>query len=347
MVGLGISLPVQVGPVDLGKVNVVAGVKLRSDYGIDITADVPTSIKGIPMYLRQLTVNVNKAGFLFNPSTCATRSAGLTMTSASYAGASSSANASSSLTFTQCANLGFSPTVGFSATRRRRPVRRQLRHHHHAAEQPGAGRAQARRRAAAGCVSLSPSIDSAGNLTGCTDAQFDVNTPFTDPTCPTASKIGDLTIGTGSVGPLTGGVYLARDRPGPPRAAVRLRTQHELPGCGRQARRHGRRERRHRHRDRGLLRCAGGAVHLVHDELPRWDEPRTVVAAHLRHAERERRPDLVRQRHTPVTSTGTLTINANCASGFAATATVASSPTAAAASTSLTTTISVPPRARN
>ena len=95
MVALGISLPVQVGPVDLGKVNVVAPVKLRSDYGIDITADVPTSIKGIPMYLRSLTVNVTKSSFLFNPSTCATRNATMTMTSASYAGSSSTANASS------------------------------------------------------------------------------------------------------------------------------------------------------------------------------------------------------------------------------------------------------------
>jgi hypothetical protein len=77
IMGLGLSIPVVVGPVDLGKVNVVAAVKLRSDYGIDITADVPTQIKGIPMYLRQLQIVVNKSGLLFNPSSCGAKTSSL------------------------------------------------------------------------------------------------------------------------------------------------------------------------------------------------------------------------------------------------------------------------------
>ena len=40
LVGLAISLPVQVGPINLGFVNVMADVRLRSDYGIDVIADV-------------------------------------------------------------------------------------------------------------------------------------------------------------------------------------------------------------------------------------------------------------------------------------------------------------------
>ncbi len=68
------------------------------------------------MYLRKLTIAVNKAGFLFNPSRCSTENATMGLTSASYSGATSTANASSALTFTQCGSLGFNPTVAFSAT---------------------------------------------------------------------------------------------------------------------------------------------------------------------------------------------------------------------------------------
>lgn len=212
IVGIGLSIPVVVGPVDLGKVNVVASVALRSDYGIDITADVPTRIKGIPMYLRNLAVNVNRADFLFNPSSCGAKPASMALTSADYSGATSTANVNTSVTITDCAGVAFNPTVAFSATPKKAggagafTTRITL---------PASGQSAMEGAAVtlpAG-MSLSPSIDSDAALTGCTDAQFGKATPFAAPTCPAASKIGDVALTTNSIGALTGDVYLASTAP--------------------------------------------------------------------------------------------------------------------------------------
>ncbi len=341
MVGLGISLPVQVGPVDLGKVNVVAGVKLRSDYGIDISASVPTQIKGIPMYLRQLTVNVNRAGFLFNPSTCATRNASMAMTSASYAGNTSTANASSALTFTQCTGLAFNPTLSFSATP---PAAGGAGSFATRITLPSSPAQAALKRAVVALpagVSLSPSIDSAGNLTGCTAAQFDAGTPFADPTCPTASKIGDLTIQSPTVGALTGGVYLAATAPGHLARLYAFAKSTNFPGAGVKltgdvdvdagtgiatADFSGAPEVPFTQFD---MSFRGGTNPAL--SLPRTCGTPTGSASLTSHADA-----------TAVNRSGTLTINTSCTSTFSPTASVSVSPQTAAATTALTTTISVP-----
>ncbi|MDQ8047076.1 MAG: hypothetical protein REI11_20890, partial [Patulibacter sp.] len=208
IVGIGLSIPVVVGPVNLGAVNVIADVKLRSDYGIDIAANVPTQIKGIPMYLRGLKIAITKSGFLFNPSTCGDKTTTMQMTSASYAGATSTANASLTTTIDSCGSLAFTPSVAFSAS----PSSAGGASAFTTTITVPAGAQSALKSASVQLptgVSLSPSIDSAGTLTGCTDAQFTLATPSTAPTCPAASKIGATAIATTSVGALTGDVYLS------------------------------------------------------------------------------------------------------------------------------------------
>ncbi|MBJ7471092.1 MAG: hypothetical protein JHD16_07305, partial [Solirubrobacteraceae bacterium] len=214
IVGLGISIPVVVGPVDLGKVNVVASVKVRPDYGIDITADVPTTVQGIPMYLRQLQIVVNEPGLMFNPSTCGTKTTNLQLTSASYGGSSSTAGDSSSQTIVNCDQLAFNPTLAFSAAPAKAGGSAAFTTRITLPSSPAQSALEGATVTLPTGVSLSPSLNSDGNLVGCSAAQFDESTPFSAPSCPAASKIGSVSIQTSSIGALTGDAYLASSAPG-------------------------------------------------------------------------------------------------------------------------------------
>ncbi len=116
--GLAVELPVKVGDVggspivDLGKVTAVGGIALRTDYGIDIDMAVPTSLQGIPMYTRELTLVIDEAGFMVNPPTCSGNAVTGTLNSAQ----SGSAAVSTSLTVSGCAGASFNPSVAFSAS---------------------------------------------------------------------------------------------------------------------------------------------------------------------------------------------------------------------------------------
>ncbi len=342
IVGIGLSIPVQVGPVDLGKVNVIADVKLRSDYGIDISAAVPTELKGIPMYLRALDIAITKPGFLFNPSTCGAKTTNLALTSALYGDQRSTASATDTFTITDCDGLAFSPTLAFSAT---------------PAKAGGAAgftttitlpaTAQSALKSASvqlpAGLSLSPSIDSSATLTGCTDGQFDQATPSAAPTCPAAAKIGDTAITTGSVGELTGSVYLAATAPGHLARVFVYAASSAYPGA--------------RVKMEGVVdvdEATGltsadftGAPEVPFTKFeitfrggdaPALSMPRTCgtpagsasLASHAGGA--------------PVSRSATLTIDQDCgnASQFAPTTTVTTAPNQAAAATALTTKITVP-----
>lgn len=342
IVGLGISIPVQVGPVDLGKVNVIANVRLRSDYGIDITADVPTQIKGIPMYLRTLGITVNRSDFLFNPSTCGSKTTAIALTSASYGGATSSATSNPTTTIDSCGALAFNPTVAFSASPAKAGGSGALTTKITLPASPAQGALKAATVQLPAGVSLSPSIDQDGTLTGCTAAQFGAATPLAAPTCPAASRIGSATIQTASVGTLTGDVFLAATAPGHLAGVYVTAGSANFPGA--------------RVKLTGLVDVdeGTGATTAVFADappvpfsefaitfrggagpalsLPRVCGTPQGTASLTSHAD-----------PTPVTRSGTLTIDQNCgASTFTPATTVTTSPTQAGNPTTLQTKITLP-----
>ncbi len=342
IVGLGLSIPVVVGPVDLGKVNVVASVKLRSDYGIDITADVPTDIKGIPMYLRSLAITVDKPDFLFNPSTCGVKTTTLTMTSASYGGSTSSANTSANTTIDSCGALAFNPAVEFSATPAKAGGSGTFTTKLTLPSSPAQSALKTATVTLPAGVSLSPSIDSASDLTGCTAAQFDQGTPSAAPTCPAASKVGTTAIQTESVGALTGDVYLASAATGHLAGIYVYAGSTNFPGA--------------RVKITGVVDVdeSTGVATAVFNDAPQV--PFTEFAVTFRGGNA---PVLSLPRvcgtpqgtanitshagGAPVARSGILTIDQNCAApGFAPATAVTTSPTTAAAATSLQTTITLP-----
>ncbi len=347
IVGIGLSIPVVVGPVDLGKVNVIASVKVRSDYGIDITADVPTTVKGIPMYLRQLQIVVNKSGLLFNPSTCGSKTSTLALTSASYAGASSNASDSSSQTITNCAGLAFNPTVAFSAAPASAGGSSAFTTRITLPSSPAQSALKDATVTLPDGVSLSPSLNSDGNLVGCTDAQFNQAAPFAAPTCPAASDIGSVAIQTASIGAINGDAYLASTAPGHVARIFIYADSVTYPGT--------------RVKFSGVVDSNAGtgvatatftgapevpftefAITFRGGTTPAISMPRTCGTP-------QGSASLTGHAGNPAVSrTANLTVDQNCAdsTSFAPTLTNVISPTKASANSTLTTTINVPERHR-
>jgi hypothetical protein len=95
------------GPFDLGTVVVPANIRLRpEDSGLDIvSAPLPTTLGGIPLRLRQVTVTVDRPGFMTNPTSCAPQQVKGTIGAAS----GEKVLRTAPVTVTGCENLPFRP----------------------------------------------------------------------------------------------------------------------------------------------------------------------------------------------------------------------------------------------
>lgn len=106
--GLSVAVPARLGPVDAGIVIVGARLQLRSDGGLHVVSDaIPPLQEGIPLAIRKLTVNVNRRGFMRNPTSCGEKTA--TGHFESIGG--ETADVGSKLSTTDCDRLGFAPTM--------------------------------------------------------------------------------------------------------------------------------------------------------------------------------------------------------------------------------------------
>ncbi len=103
---LSVSVPAKLGPVDAGTVNVGARLQLRSDGGLNVTSDpIPALQQGIPLALRQLRIQIDRKGFMRNPTSCGTKP----LTGSFDGLGGGNATASTTLTFSDCGKLPFHP----------------------------------------------------------------------------------------------------------------------------------------------------------------------------------------------------------------------------------------------
>ncbi|HEU4657473.1 MAG TPA: hypothetical protein VFR97_08110 [Capillimicrobium sp.] len=115
--GLSIVVPARVGPFDLGRTVVRAGLRVRSDVGLDIVSDpLPTIIGGLPLRLRSVTLDIVRDGFMFNPTSCAPKEIAGVLTSAG----GTEARVSAPLTVTGCDALPFAPGTRVTTSKPRR-----------------------------------------------------------------------------------------------------------------------------------------------------------------------------------------------------------------------------------
>jgi uncharacterized repeat protein (TIGR01451 family) len=107
--GVAIVVPAIAGPFDLGKVTVRSALFVdKKDATVRIVSDpFPTILRGIPLDVRDVRVNVNKPDFFLNPTSCAEKTIAATLTSTEGA----RANVSDRFQAADCASLGFKPRM--------------------------------------------------------------------------------------------------------------------------------------------------------------------------------------------------------------------------------------------
>jgi len=108
LAGLAIVVDARVGPIDLGRVVVLARLQARADLGIDVVVDhLPRVVAGVPLALRAMTLTIDRGGFLVNATSCAAQR--ITATFTDDAGAR--ARASVPYRARGCAALPFAPRL--------------------------------------------------------------------------------------------------------------------------------------------------------------------------------------------------------------------------------------------
>ncbi len=109
--GLSIPVEAEAGPFDLGRLTTRATINVDPHSGrVIVTSTLPTIFKGVPLRLRNISVAVNRANFLFNPTNCGPLSTDTTLNS--QFGATQS-GLSSPFSVSGCDALPFKPA--FSA----------------------------------------------------------------------------------------------------------------------------------------------------------------------------------------------------------------------------------------
>ena len=111
--GLEIVTPAVAGPFDLGTVTVRSKLFIdRGNASVTIVSDpLPTQLRGIPLQLKRVLVNVNRPGFEFNPTSCASMAINATISGSEGA----TAGVSSPFAVSGCSGLPFAPKLTASA----------------------------------------------------------------------------------------------------------------------------------------------------------------------------------------------------------------------------------------
>ncbi|MGN6189911.1 MAG: hypothetical protein ACTHOE_13535 [Conexibacter sp.] len=107
--GLAIVVHAKAGPLDLGNVIVRAAVFVdRRTTALRIVSDpLPTILQGIPLQIRVVDITVDRAGFTFNPTSCAAMSSHATLGSTGGASVTKSAR----FRVRGCSALSFAPRL--------------------------------------------------------------------------------------------------------------------------------------------------------------------------------------------------------------------------------------------
>lgn len=213
--GLSIVVPAVAGPFNLGTVVVRAAVHVdRATTRLRVVSDpLPSILRGIPLRIKTVEVNLNRDGFMLNGTSC--RPSRVTARIVSTAQAS--ANVSSRFQLADCARLGFNPRMTASLTGRRqvRPGR-----HPGLAIRLRVGRNQANPRRVSVTLPNSLALDVESLPNPCTRAQL------ASLSCPASSQVGTTSARTPLLARrLRGPVYLVERQDDLPALAAVLRGQ--------------------------------------------------------------------------------------------------------------------------
>jgi hypothetical protein len=214
--GLAVAVRAKAGPFDLGTVVVRQQLLVDpTDAHVTVVSDpLPTILKGVPIRMRTLKVDVDRPNFTLNPTSCAPKSV-----FASFGAPDGSRfNTSSPFGVSNCAALPLKPKLKLALTGRRQTTD---------GTHPGVGATLTQRRGDANLkrvqvklpLSLALDPDNAQAL-----CEFRDGTKV-DPTCPKGSIVGRARAVTPILDkPLTAPVYFVKNVRIDPRSGRQIRT---------------------------------------------------------------------------------------------------------------------------
>jgi hypothetical protein len=105
--GLEFEVPTKAGPFNFGTELVHAKIEVNPNTAqVEVSASLPTIKRGVPTRIRGLTVNLNRANYILNPTNCAALKTESTLVSTLGA----TANISSPFQVEGCSNLPYKPS---------------------------------------------------------------------------------------------------------------------------------------------------------------------------------------------------------------------------------------------
>jgi hypothetical protein len=197
--GLSVVVAAIAGPFDLGTVVVRQAIFIDPhDAHVTVVSDpLPTILRGIPLRIRQVSVLLDRPGFMLNPTSCAASQIAATVES------DAGASASRAVPFRVggCGDLGYAPALSL-----RLSGKGQTTDGKHPALSahlvPRAGDANSRKVTVSLPLSLALDPDNANGLCEPADAAAD--------NCPAASIVGHASAASILPDPLQGPVYFVR-----------------------------------------------------------------------------------------------------------------------------------------
>ena len=219
---LKVVVPAKAGPFDLGEV-----VVRQKIYVDPITAQVtvvsdplPTIVKGVPIRMQRLEVNVDKPGFVVNPTSCAAKSFGGTLNAAG----GQSAPIDVRFQVGDCASLGLKPSLGLTLS-----GKGQTTDGGHPAVSAvltqRSGQANLKQVRVALPLSLALDPDNSISDGLCSFAEGSKR----DPQCPASSVVGKATATTPILNQsLTGPVYFVKNERKDPKSGRSIKTLPKL-----------------------------------------------------------------------------------------------------------------------
>ncbi|HMJ35015.1 MAG TPA: hypothetical protein VK501_13970 [Baekduia sp.] len=200
---LSVLVPAQAGPFDLGTVVVRAALFIDPvDAHVTVKSDpLPTIVEGIPLRLRQVSIIVDRPGFMLNPTSCAPS----VISAAIFSAEGSVANVASRFQVGDCAALALSPKLAIDLTGKGQTTDGKHPGVKATLTQLG-GQSNLKKVSVKLPLSLALDPDNAQALCEFADGQK------AEPTCPKGSIVGTATARTPILDePLTGPVYFVKN----------------------------------------------------------------------------------------------------------------------------------------
>lgn len=202
--GLSVQVPAKAGPFDLGMVKVRSALHVDPETAeISVASDaLPQVVKGVPVRLRSVSVDVDRPGFTINPTSCAEKRIDATFTSTQEA----VSKATQRFQAGDCRSLAFKPRMSMRLTGRKQ---RKTGGHPGLRVRLTQGTGQANLEGVAVKLPKSLALDP-DNAQGLCDY---LEARKADPKCPASSIVGRAKAYTPVLNePLAGPVYFAENK---------------------------------------------------------------------------------------------------------------------------------------